>query len=172
MKENFDKSFSLLLKSEGGWTGPSGLKGDPGGETNYGVTKRVWEAYVGHSVDTLKDLTPDDVKPLYQKQYWNPVHGDELPIGLDFLVFSFGVNAGTGRSVKVLQSALGIVQDGALGPNTLKAIQSADSASLIEKFSQAKINFYQSLPTFATFGKGWTNRVNAEKAEALGMLNA
>jgi len=169
MQSNWEKSFGEMIKSEGGFVNDSR---DAGGATNWGVTKVVWESWVKHTVtvDDMKQLTQDQVKPLYKKNYWDAVHGDDLPIGLDFLVFSFGVNAGTGRSIKVLQTSLGIVADGSIGPNTLKKLQEADAKELIEKFSNSKISFYKSLSTFATFGKGWLNRVEREKQEALKML--
>ena len=168
MISNWDKSFAELIKSEGGFVNNSK---DPGGATNWGVTKAVWEAWVKHpvTVDDMKKLTQEEVKPLYYEKYWKPVKGDELPIGVDFLVFSFGVNAGVGRAVKTLQTSLGVVADGAIGQNTMKKIQEADSKTLIENFSNAKISFYKSLSTFPTFGKGWLNRVEREKQEALTM---
>jgi lysozyme family protein len=168
MISNWEKSFAEMIKSEGGFVNNPK---DPGGATNWGVTKAVWEAWVKHpvTVDDMKQLTQDQVKPLYKKNYWDAVHGDDLPIGLDFLVFSFGVNAGTGRSIKILQTSLGTVADGQIGPNTLKKIQEADAKDLIERFSASKIAFYKSLSTFSTFGKGWLNRVDREKQEALKM---
>ena len=168
MISNWEKSFAELMKSEGGFVNNPQ---DPGGATNWGVTKTVWEAWTRHTVtvDDMKKLTQEEVKPLYYEKYWKPVKADELPIGVDFLVFSFGVNAGVGRAIKTLQTSLGVVADGAIGPNTIKKIQEADSKTLIENFSNAKISFYKSLSTFPTFGKGWLNRVEREKAEALAM---
>ena len=169
MIENWEKSFAEMIKSEGGFVNNPK---DPGGATNWGVTKAVWESWVKRmvTVDDIKKLTQEDVKPLYYQNYWLPVKADQLPTGVDFLVFSFGVNAGVGRATKVLQTSLGTVADGQIGPNTMKKIQEADAKNLIEKFSNAKISFYKSLSTFATFGKGWLNRVEREKQEALAML--
>ena len=48
MKENFDTALKALLKHEGGYVNHPQ---DPGGMTNLGVTKRVWEEFVGHEVD-------------------------------------------------------------------------------------------------------------------------
>ena len=64
MASDYKECLDLVLRSEGGWTGANGLAGDPGGETNLGVTKAVWEEYVGHPVTTMKNLTKDDVAPL------------------------------------------------------------------------------------------------------------
>ena len=115
MQGNFGHCLDLVLKSEGGWVNhPS----DPGGETNLGVTKRVWEEWVGHPVESMKNLTKDQVAPLYEQKYWRPCYGEVLPRGLDLIVFSMGVNAGPGRSVKLLQSSIGCIPDGVIGPRT------------------------------------------------------
>ena len=167
MNNNFKECLDLVLKSEGGWVNhPS----DPGGETNLGVTKRVWEEYVGHPVESLKKLTKDDVAPMYEQKYWRPCYGEVLPRGLDFVVFSMGVNAGPGRSVKLLQQSIGCVSDGIIGPRTRELISASNTATLIAKFSETRREYYRSLKTFPIFGKGWERRVNEVKADALKML--
>lgn len=166
MNSNFKECLNLLLKSEGGWVNhPS----DPGGETNLGVTKRVWEEYVGHPVESLKKLTKEDVAPLYEQKYWRPCYCEVLPRGLNFVVFSMGVNAGPGRSVKLLQSAIGCVPDGVIGPRTRELILSSNGADIIAKFSEARREYYRTLKTFPIFGKGWLARVDREESEALDM---
>jgi len=167
MINNFQECLDLVLKSEGGWVNNPA---DPGGETNLGVTKRVWVEYVGHPVDSLKKLTKDDVAPLYELKYWRPCYCEVLPRGLDFVVFSMGVNAGPGRSVKLLQSSLGCVPDGVIGPRTRELISASNSTNLIEKFSTVRREYYQSLKTFPVFGKGWLARVDREEKEALDMI--
>ena len=166
---DYRECLDLVLKSEGGWTGPTGLKGDPGGETNLGVTKAVWEEYVGHPVQTMKNLTKDDVAPLYEQKYWKACYGEVLPRGLDFIVFSMGVNAGPGRSVKLLQQSIGCVPDGVIGPTTRSLICASNTATLIAKFSEVRREYYRSLKTFPIFGKGWLSRVDHEEATALNM---
>ena len=165
MNGNWDKSFQLLLKSEGGYVDhPS----DPGGRTNLGVTQAVWENWIGRSSNEkeMRSLTAEMVKPLYKKKYWDACKCDELPNGLDYLVFDFAVNAGVGRSIKTLQTSVGATPDGAIGPKTLQAVMVCSKDQLIDKFSDEKLKFYQSLPTFATFGRGWTNRVAHVKTDA------
>jgi lysozyme family protein len=169
MISNWQKSFELMLKSEGGYVNNPA---DPGGMTNLGVTKATWENWVGRESDEaeMRGLTPEKVEPLYKKKYWDAVRADDLPVGLDYLMFDFGVNAGPGRAIKVMQSAVGVTPDGGFGPLTLAAVQAIDPVELIEKFSQAKEDFYRSLGTFATFGKGWLNRVADVKVKANSML--
>jgi lysozyme family protein len=166
MASNFQECLDLVLKSEGGWVNNPA---DPGGETNLGVTKRVWEEYVGHAVKTMKSLTKDDVAPMYELKYWRPCYCEVLPRGLDFVVFSMGVNAGPGRSVKLLQQSIGCVPDGVIGPRTRELISASNSANLIAKFSETRREYYRSLKTFPIFGKGWLARVDREEQEALQM---
>jgi lysozyme family protein len=80
------------------------------------------------------------------------------------------VNAGPGRSVKLLQSSLGCVPDGVIGPRTRELISASNSANLIEKFSTTRREYYKSLKTFSVFGKGWLARVDREEKEALDMI--
>jgi len=169
MNSNWQKSFELMLKSEGGFVNhPS----DPGGMTNLGVTKATWENWVGRESDEaeMRSLTPEKVEPLYKKKFFDAVRGDELPVGLDYLLFDFAVNAGAGRAIKTLQSAVGVTPDGGFGPLTMAAVQAIEPQELIERFSQAKEDFYRSLNTFNVFGKGWLNRVADVKLKATGML--
>jgi lysozyme family protein len=169
MQSNWPQSFRLMLASEGGF---SNHPSDPGGMTNLGVTKATWENWVGRESDEaeMRGLTPEKVEPLYKKKYWDAVRGDELPMGLDYLMFDFAVNAGAGRAIKTLQTAVGVTPDGGFGPMTMAAVQAVDPVDLIERFSQAKEDFYRSLTTFATFGKGWLNRVADVKVKASAML--
>ena len=169
MISNWQKSFELMLKSEGGYVNNPV---DPGGMTNLGVTKATWENWVGRESDEaeMRGLTPEKVEPLYKKKYFDAVRGDELPMGLDYLMFDFAVNAGAGRAIKTLQTAVGVTPDGGFGPMTMAAVQAVDPSELIERFSQAKEDFYRSLTTFATFGKGWLNRVADVKVKASAML--
>lgn len=169
MNNNWKQAFNLMLKSEGGYVHhPS----DPGGRTNLGVTQATWENWVGRGSDEaeMRGLTPEKVEPMYKKKFWDAVRGDELPMGLDYLMFDFAVNAGAGRAIKTLQTAVGVTPDGGFGPMTMAAVQAVDPVELIERFSQAKEDFYRSLTTFATFGKGWLNRVADVKVKASAML--
>jgi lysozyme family protein len=166
---NWNNAFKMMLASEGGYVNhPS----DPGGMTNLGVTKRVWEEWVGRESNEkeMRSLTPEMVEPLYKRKFWDACKCDDLPSGIDYLVFDFAVNAGCGRSAKILQTAVGVTPDGGIGPMTLAAVNAIPETELIEKFSQGKEDFYRSLNTFETFGKGWLNRVAAVKVKATSLL--
>jgi lysozyme family protein len=158
MISNFPASLALVLKSEGGF---SNHPADPGQMTMLGVTKKVWEAWVKRDVDEaeMRSLTPELVTPLYKQRYWDACKCDDLPRGVDYAVFDSAVNMGPGRAARLLQAALGVTADGAIGRATIAAAVAADPVELLEAFSLGKEAFYQSLPTFGVFGKGWLNRV-------------
>jgi lysozyme family protein len=171
MKENFEKCLAKMLAHEGGFVNHPQ---DPGGMTNLGVTKKVWEEWVGHEVDEkqMRALTPETVAPLYKRKYWDAIRADELVAGVDYCVFDVAVNSGPGRAIKFLQSAVGVTADGGFGPATLSAVKEAekDPTRLIELYCAKRLDFLQSLKTFETFGKGWSRRVAEVKDAALKML--
>lgn len=161
MIDNFDKSLNFVLEKEGEFVNHPQ---DPGGMTNLGCTKKVWEEWVGHPVDEkqMRALTKADVAPLYQRKYWNACRCSELPSGLDLCVFDTAINSGAGRAIKLLQGCLGVVADGAIGNNTMAAVTQFKGESLlglIDSYCSSRQAYLTSLPTFGTFGKGWTRRV-------------
>lgn len=164
----FRKCLDLVLKHEGGFVNHPK---DPGGMTNLGVTKRVWEEWAGHEVDekAMRALTPAIVAPMYEMKYWRPSYCEKLPAGLNLLVFSMAVNAGSGRSVKLLQDAIGVLPDGIIGPRTMAKINESNVETLIDKFSESRREFYRGLKLFPVFGKGWIARTDKERLEALEM---
>ena len=171
MKENFDECLAHILRSEGGYVNHPQ---DPGGETNLGVTRRVWQDWVKRELhdDEMRHLTPELVGPLYKARYWDAVHGDVLPAGLDLCVFDCAVNAGVSRAIKFLQHAVGAVEDGVLGPKTLQLVNDKNTTALIADFCAQREMHYKSLSTFATFGKGWMARLDRVEDESRGMVNA
>lgn len=169
MKDNFEQCLALVLKHEGGYVNNPK---DPGGRTNLGVTQKVWEEWVKHPVDeaAMRALGPADVGPLYKDRYWNRVRGDDLPSGVDYAVFDLAVNSGVGRASKILQAALGLPTDGIVGPKTIEAAQAANARELATNICERRQDFLQSLPTFDTFGRGWTRRVSEVEETAFKMV--
>ena len=170
MQSNYDKCLETILHHEGGYVNHPK---DPGGETNLGVTKRVYLEHGG--TKDMKDLTVEDVAPIYKKGYWDKMKGDELPSGLDLCVFDFGVNAGPGRAAKYLQTMIGTVADGGIGPNTLKKlgeyVEEFGVDNAIKRYQETRQKYYEGLSTFSTFGRGWTRRVDETTELALSMVS-
>ena len=170
MRSNFEECMARLLHHEGGYVDHPD---DPGGETNLGVTRAVYEQYAGRQVmdGEMEGLTHDDVYPIYKENYWDRVRGDDLPSGVDWAVFDWGVNSGTSRAAKALQRVVGVEQDGGIGPMTLQAVASVESAGIIDQLHYMREGFYRSLSTFDTFGRGWLRRNDETKEQALNLLN-
>ena len=167
MIENFEKSLLIVLKHEGLGlpNNPLGFvnhPSDPGGATQLGVTKKVWEEWVGHTVNVAEmkeQITVEAVAPLYKQKYWDKVKGDQLPTGLDHAVFDYAVNSGVGRAAKHLQRVVGVAEDGMIGAKTIAAVEAMEVAEVVDQLCAVRLAFLQKLPTFATFGKGWSRRV-------------
>ena len=168
MKENWGAALAAVLHHEGGW---SNHKDDPGGMTNLGCTKATWEKWCGRPVTEaeMRALSPADVSPLYKEKYWDKVKGDELPAGVDYVVFDTAINSGPGRAAKLLQETIGTTPDGAIGPLTLRAIAAMPAKDIINSFQDRRLAYLQTLPTWSTFGRGWARRVEEGRALALQM---
>ena len=166
MNANFPKALAAVLVHEGGYVNNPK---DPGGMTNLGCTKTVWEEHCGHPVDekAMRALTPADVGPLYRQKYWDKVKGDDLPSGVDYVVFDAAINSGPGRAAKWLQACVGVEVDGGIGPKTLAAVRAFSPKHLIEDYSKRRLSFLMDLPTWDTFGRGWSRRVGEVESSAL-----
>lgn len=158
MKQNFASSLAHVLKHEGGW---ADHPRDPGGATMKGVTLATYSDWLGRQAtkDELRAISDEHLRTIYKARFWDAVRGDELPSGVDYVVFDMAVNSGPGRAARMLQAAVGATPDGAIGPKTLAAVQAQDPAALIAAFQRSRQNFLEALPTFDAFGKGWTRRV-------------
>lgn len=156
---NFDQAFDRLIGHEGGY---SNHPNDPGGETMWGVTKRVAQSH-GYQ-GAMKDLPRDTAKEIYRIDYWAPVRADELPDSLRFDVFDGAVNSGVAQSTKWLQSAVGALVDGKIGPNTLAKAQSSDPFA-VARYNGQRLEFMAGLSTWPSFGRGWARRIASNLKE-------
>lgn len=143
----FERSVAFVLRQEGGYVNDPR---DPGGETNFGISKRAFP-----SAD-IRGMTKERASEIYRVNYWNAVRADEMPSGIGFMVFDLAVNAGVHRSIVLLQRACGITEDGILGPVTIAAAQTVTPMAL----GAVRVAFYRSLPTFGVYGHGWIRRTN------------
>ncbi len=146
----FDQCFEKLISHEGGYVNHSN---DPGGETKFGISKRAYP-----QVD-IKNLTLDGAKAIYKSDYWDRAQCDKLPPSVAYLLFDSAVNSGIGQAIRFLQRAVGVADDGALGPMTLAAVQRMDAEGLGAKFLGQRLDFMTKLTTWDTFGKGWARRI-------------
>ena len=163
---NFDEALRRLLLHEGGYGNhPS----DPGGPTNFGITIHDYRKYVkpGATAADVKAMTAREAASIYRARYWNALRCDELPAGVDYAIFDYGVNSGVGRASRVLQRVCEVAADGALGPVTMQAVTARNPASLVAAICDERLRFLQRLRTWPVFGKGWGRRVADVRATSL-----
>jgi len=151
---NFDQAFEVVLKHEGGYVNHPN---DPGGETNFGITKRVAVSN-GYTGD-MKDIPMDVVRNIYRKDYWMPTRCAELPADLRLAVFDAAVNSGVRRSIQWLQASVGANTDGIFGPRTMAAVEASDPVKTARTMCYERLTFLISLNHFNSFGRGWVRRV-------------
>lgn len=165
----FERCLAIVLHHEGGFVNHPR---DPGGMTNLGVTRRVWEEWTGRpsSEEEMRSLTPEMVTPLYHARYWRVINADRLPPGVDLVTFDFGVNAGPHRGARFLQRIVGTSQDGLIGPMTISTVEqfaaSHGTRELVRIYSEDRREYYRSLSTFDAFGRGWLRRTDEVEAAA------
>jgi lysozyme family protein len=168
MRTDYDESLRRLLVHEGGYTNDAA---DPGGPTSFGITIYDYRKYVKPDATAadVRALKLEEAKSIYRGKYWDAQRCDELPAGVDYAVFDYGVNSGIGRSKKVLQRVAGVAADGALGDDTMAAVAAHDAKQMIAAICDERLRFLQSLRTWPVFGKGWGRRVAEVKTVALAM---
>ena len=152
----FDAAFKALIDHEGGYVNHPK---DPGGETQFGITKRSYLHL------NIRDLTLDDARAIYRRDFWDRLQCDALPLAARFQVFDAAVNSGPGNAARWLQAAAGVAQDGLIGPATRQAVDAMHPAALVARFNAARLLSMTSLSTWPTFGRGWARRIAANLQE-------
>ena len=156
---NFARSVLMEKSYEGGFVN---LAKDPGGATNFGITEFALSAHRGHkcTVQDVKNLEWSEAEAIYHSTYWPGVKADDLPAGVDLVVFDAAINCGRGRAITFLQAAVGEKQDGVLGDVTMSRVHNGSAVTIVGKLKVARASYYRALKTFDTFGEGWMNRLS------------
>lgn len=166
---SYDLALTRLLQHEGGYTNHPD---DPGGPTNFGITIADYRRYAKSDATAadVRAMPVDEAKTIYRKRYWDAQRCDDLPAGVDYAVFDYGVNSGIGRSGKVLRRVLQLPDDtGVVTDAVIAAARAADARLLVSAICDERLRLLKSLETWDVFGKGWGRRVGEVKATALGM---
>ena len=154
---NFDQAFDRLLKHEGGY---SDNPADPGGKTRFGITERVARNY-GY-LGEMSNLPIGYAKRIYKMAYWDAVFADEMPEIVRYALFDAAVNSGVGQAVRWLQRAVGVADDGRIGPVTLAAVKDQDGEKILRSMLGQRLSFMTSLKNWPTSGRGWARRIASE----------
>lgn len=166
----YAESIRRVLASEGGYVNhPS----DPGGPTNFGITIADYRKYAkpDASAADVRAMKVDEAKAIYRAKYWGVMRCDELPAGVDYCLFDYAVNSGTGRAPKVLQRVLGTAVTGRMEDATIAAVSRREARALIGTISDERLRFLKGLKTWPVFGAGWGRRVSEVRAAALAMAD-
>lgn len=157
----WNSAFELLLANEGGLVDD---KNDSGGLTKYGISKK---AYPKLDID---NLTIEQAKDIYYRDYWGRCKCDYLPDALSVAVFDYAVNSGTIKAIKSLQMALGVTVDGIIGNQTIGAANRVPLGPVVESIHTERLNFLRSLKNWKRYGNGWGSRVNRVKEYCEGLI--
>lgn len=151
---DFDQAFERLIAHEGGYVNHPD---DPGGETNWGITARTARAngYTG----SMRELTRRQAREIYRVAYWGRARADDYDPAIGFQLFDAAVNHGIGNAIRFLQRAVGVADDGIVGPQTVAAINSMQTTDVLARFNAERLDFYTRLSTWPSFGRGWARRV-------------
>ncbi|MGX5913933.1 glycoside hydrolase family 108 protein [Aliidiomarina sp. Khilg15.8] len=146
--------FERVIGHEGGY---ANHPDDPGGETNWGITKRVARA-AGYQGD-MKALPRELARDIYYREYWQRAKCDQYHPAIGFQLFDIAVNHGIGTAIRMLQRAAEVADDGIVGPVTLKSIKGMPPGETVNRLNAERLEFYAKLTTWDKFGRGWANRV-------------
>jgi lysozyme family protein len=166
---SYAQALAALLVHEGGY---SNHPADPGGPTNWGITladaRRYWKGDA--AADDVRRMPQSVARKIYRERYWNALRCDDLPAGVDYAVFDYGVNSGVGRAGKVLRRVLGLPDNtSAVTDAVIGAANNADAVRTVSAICAERMAFLKRLKTFGVFGRGWTRRVASVEAAALAM---
>ena len=169
---SYERALARLFAHEGGYTNHPA---DPGGPTNFGITLRDYRAYVmpGATAADVRAMRREEAERIYRARYWDTLRCDDLPAGVDYAVFDYGVNSGVGRGGKVLRRVLKLADTtSTVSDGVIAAARAADAKALVASICDERLRFLKSLKTWSVFGKGWERRVSEVRAAALAMAAA
>lgn len=154
---DFNQAFKKLIGHEGGYVNDPE---DPGGETNFGISKRSYPR------EDIPNMTLERAKEIYQRDFWWAAGCDAVPDAAKFDLFDMAVNSGVKPAICTLQNAVGAVPDGIIGARTLQALNGANPVRLNAHFNAHRLLFMTNLKNWEAHGKGWARRVAKNILEA------
>lgn len=170
---NYEDCIDTVLEYEGGYQADPNDSGNwtgckPGAGENKGTNRGI--SACSYPAEDIKGMTEERAREIYRSDFWNPIQGDRLPAGVDLCTFDGSVNSGRYRGVQWLQRAVGVEDDGIVGPLTIEAANAADDHTTIDRMCDDRMAFLRGLETWPLYGTGWTNRVEDVRAEAHRMV--
>lgn len=150
MSEKFDRAFDRLMRLEGGYVNDPR---DPGGETKWGISKRAFPSL------EIASLTREDARDLYRRELWDKHEMEQIPESVSYQVFDFAVHSGIDTAMRKLQQAVGVADDGYIGPITRAAMALFTPHDLVVRYLATRLLFLTKLKNWKDSGAGWANRI-------------
>lgn len=147
---SFKDIFERTIDHEGNY---SNDPNDPGGETKFGISKRSYPNLI------ISKLTLEDAYNIYKRDFWDVIHGDNLPYSVAYQLFDFAINSGVGTAIRYLQRAVGVADDGYIGPVSIKAISETSELVMILNLNAERLDFMTRLKNWPSEGAGWARRI-------------
>jgi len=162
----------LLVQFIKRWEG--GFVNDPvdrGGATNMGVTIGTFRSFFGQhqTIENLRNITDDQWFQIFKRGFWDRWRADEIRhqsvanAVVDWL-WSSGVHG-----IRRPQRLLNVVDDGIVGPITLRALNSCKAEEVFFEIRGSRKMFIHEIiqgnASQERFRNGWLNRINDLKFE-------
>ena len=149
MTLTFTEAFDRLINLEGGYVNNPK---DPGGETKFGISKRSYPTL------NIALLNLDMARYIYKRDFWDPL-GDEAHPSIKFQAFDFAVNSGIQTSLRKLQKAIGVADDGHFGPISRQRLAAMPVSDVLFLYNAERLDFMAMLSTWPEFSRGWVHRI-------------
>ena len=182
---DFQKYFPRLISLEG--VTFTVTQYDKGGATKYGITYDTFKLWCDGKVVEIPPCDKDndqkvtvndlrltvlqDVKPIYQKYYWDKVKADEIQSqGIAELFVDLTINSGVGYKnchIKALQEIVQVNNDGKIGPKTLRAVNTGNQKKIYNSLYKYRKNYYYKISHRkhqSKFLRGWLYRISHLKS--------
>jgi lysozyme family protein len=150
---SFERAVTIILEQEGGYVNDPN---DPGGETNYGISKRAYPD------EDIKAMSAERAKAIYRRDYWAKCRCDNLHWPLSLFVFDCAVNQGVSAAIKLLQGILTLKPDGIIGHVTINAALKLNDKKLTYAcglYMTERAMRYAQNENFQRYGRGWMKRL-------------
>lgn len=169
MADRFELYMHRLLSHEGGYSNDRNDPGNwTGGRVGAGKLKGTKFGIAANTYPELDiaGLTWADAVKIYRRDFWQAIGADALPASVAYSALDGAINSGVQQSVRWLQRAAGVADDGRFGPATQAAIERTQPHDLVLRYNAERLEFMTRLRAWDNFGRGWARRIAANLAFA------
>ena len=172
-KNKFNTVVDITLDQEGGlsmnpddkgnWTGGEVGSGELKG-TKYGISA------ASYPYTDIKNLTREDAKAIYFKDYWNVCRCGKLPVAIALNIFDTAVNHGITVAPKLACEAIGMSKRTIMDDTLVKALKNQNNRDFLNRFYEKRVARYRKSSVFSIFGAGWLARAEDILVKSITLL--